>query len=270
MGRLALSILLSLFVFSVSAQDMVFCIKLNRQIKGEFSDFYVDNLGNIYLITLTNQIKKINPGGDSAGVFNDVKRFGKISYVDVTNPLKILVYYKNFSTILVLDRFLSVQNTIDLRKQNILQAKAVGLSYDNNIWVFDELESKIKKIDESGKVLLESADMRQSLDETPSPVAVIDDNKSLYLYDSRLGWFIFDYYGAFRGKYAFTNWKDVQVMNENLMGREDSCIVLWSPKQLSFTKRKCINNLSAANKLQHQYNKTYILFADRLEIYDAY
>jgi hypothetical protein len=270
MGRLNFIISFLLLSITASAQDTSFRIKLNKPIKGEFRDFTVDNLGNIYLIAITNQVKKLNPNGDSVCVFNDVKRFGKISHVDVTNPLKILVYYKDFSTILILDRFLSVQNTIDLRKQNILQAKAIGLSYDNNIWVFDEMESKIKKIDESGKVLLESADMRQSLDETPSPAAIIDDNKSLYLYDTKLGWFVFDYYGAFRGKYAFTNWKDVQVMNENLIGREDSCIVSSKPKQLSFTKRKCIINLSNASKLQHQFSKTYILFPDRLEIYDAY
>ncbi len=270
MGRLIFIISFLFLALNISAQDTAFRIKLNKQVKGAFRNFSVDNLGNIYLITNNNQVKKLNPNGDSAGVFNDVKRFGKISYVDVTNPLKILVYYKDFSSILVLDRFLSVQNTIDLRKQNILQATAIGLSYDNNIWVFDELDSKIKKIDETGKVLLESADMRQSLDETPSPAAIIDDSKSLYLYDNKLGWFVFDYYGAFRNKHSFPNWKDVQVINESLVGREDSCIVSAKPKQLSFAKRKCIVDISQAYKLQHQFSKTYILFPDRLEIYDAY
>ena len=55
--------------------------------------------------------------------------------IDATNPLKILVYYREFTTIIELDRFLNIVNTIDLRNQNILQAKAVGLAYDNNVWV---------------------------------------------------------------------------------------------------------------------------------------
>ena len=63
----------------------------------------------------------------------------------------------------MLDRFLNVRNTIDLRSSGILQARAVAQSYDNNYWVFDELESKIKKVDDNGKVLLESADFRMIL-----------------------------------------------------------------------------------------------------------
>jgi hypothetical protein len=35
--------------------------------------------------------------------FNNVKKFGKISTIDVSNPLKVLLYYKDFSTIVVLD-----------------------------------------------------------------------------------------------------------------------------------------------------------------------
>lgn len=88
-------------------------------IKGNFTGFTVDNLDNIYLLTSTNQLKKVNSKGDSVAVFNDIKRYGSVSQVDVTNPLKILLYYKNFSTIVVLDRFLNPRNTINLRKQNI-------------------------------------------------------------------------------------------------------------------------------------------------------
>ncbi len=78
-------------------------------------------------------------------MYIDVKRYGKIYSIDASNPLKILVYFRDFATIVVLDRLLTVRNTIDLRKQNIYQAQAVATSYDGNIWVYDELESKLKK-----------------------------------------------------------------------------------------------------------------------------
>ncbi len=119
-------------------------------IKGDIIAFTVDNLDNIYLLSSTNQVKKLNNKGDSAAIFNDVKKFGKATLIDVSNPLKILLYYRDFATIVVLDRFLTILNTIDLRKQNILQVRAIGQSYDNKIWVYDELENKLKKIDEDG------------------------------------------------------------------------------------------------------------------------
>jgi hypothetical protein len=74
-----------------------------KTIDGNISYFNVDNLDNIYFI-VNNQLKKINANGDSVAVFNDVKKFGNPSYIDVTNPLKALLYYKNYSTVVVLDR----------------------------------------------------------------------------------------------------------------------------------------------------------------------
>jgi len=42
-----------------------------------------------------------------------------VAQLDVTNPLRVLLYYKDFSTIVILDRLLSNRSTIDLRKQDI-------------------------------------------------------------------------------------------------------------------------------------------------------
>src|SRR6195952_6065490 len=83
-------------VFSASAQkDTVFV--LNKTIPGDFSYFTVDNLENIYLVNNnSNQLKKLDGNGDSAGVFNNIRKYGKLFSIDATNPLKLLLFYKNF------------------------------------------------------------------------------------------------------------------------------------------------------------------------------
>src|SRR5262245_29181202 len=88
--------------------------QLIRVISGDIVEFTVDNLDNIYILNSRNQVKKVSPAGDSVAVFNDIKRFGKASLLDVSNPLKVLLYYKDFATIVVLDRLLNAVNTIDL------------------------------------------------------------------------------------------------------------------------------------------------------------
>src|SRR5688500_490308 len=139
-------IICAFFLFnSLSAQTDSLFIPA-RMITGDIVDFSVDNLSNVYIIYQNGQLKKLNSKGDSLAVFNDIKRDGKIFTIDVSNPLKVLLYYKDFGTILVLDRLLNVRTTIDLRRQSLFQVKSVGQSYDNNIWIFDELESKLKKI----------------------------------------------------------------------------------------------------------------------------
>ena len=78
---------------------------------------------------------------------------------------------------MILDRQLTTRNTINFRKQNIFSVKAITTSYDNNIWLFDEQDYKLKKIDDDGKVLIESNDMRVLVDTVPSPVQITDSDE---------------------------------------------------------------------------------------------
>ena len=149
MKKLVTIFLMSLFCVAAKAQtDTSFT--LVKSISGDIVSFTVDNLDNIYILNSRNQVKKLSTNGDSLAVYNDVKKFGQATLIDVSNPLKLLLYYKDYATIVVLDRFLNAVNVIDLRKENIFQVKAIGQSYDNKIWLYDELEGKLKKIDEDG------------------------------------------------------------------------------------------------------------------------
>jgi hypothetical protein len=269
MGKIKFTIFSILYLLQLStlAADTTLNAKLIKTISGNFSDFSVDNLGNIYLITSSNQIKKLDEKFDSVGVFNDVKRYGSIYSVDVSNPLKVLVYYKDFLTVVILDRFLNARNTIDLRKQGIVQAKAICQSYDNNIWVFDELDAKIKKVDDNGKLLLESTDLRMVFDEVPNPSQMIDADGMLYLYNNKRGFTVFDYYGAVKGSYSFMNWRDVQVQSKFLMGRDSNYFYKAQPQQLQEKRFKTNINLQYASRALTNVGLLYVLRKEGLEIY---
>src|SRR5215467_5322908 len=154
---------------------------LAKEIYADVSDFSVDNLGNIYLLNSGNQLKKLNQNGDSLAVYNDVRKYGKVYSMDVTNPLKILLFYKEFGTIVMLDRFLNVINKIDLRALNIFQVKAIGLAYDNNVWIYDELEAKLKRIADDGSLVNETTDIRQFVDLVPDPTFLADRTGLVYM-----------------------------------------------------------------------------------------
>ena len=49
--------------------------QMSRFIPGNYLDFQVDNLGNIYMLTPDNLLKKYSGSGDSLAVFNDVRRY---------------------------------------------------------------------------------------------------------------------------------------------------------------------------------------------------
>ena len=203
----------------ISAQfDTSISLQKQSSIEGAYKDFYVDNLNNTYLINTDNQLKKYNDKGDSVAVSNALRKYGDIYSVDVSNPLKISVFYKDFSTLVILGRFLSNQNTIDLRQFGILQALAAAQSYDNNYWVFDAVENKLKKIDDNGNILLQTPDFRTIFDKAFSPQKIIDNTGFVYLYDINNGWKIFDYYGAFKQNIPEPYLNFVQVIKNDLYG----------------------------------------------------
>ncbi|WP_153798166.1 hypothetical protein [Foetidibacter luteolus] len=249
--------------------DTVLHATMQQMHKGSFSNFYADNLGNVYLITANNQVKKYSDKGDSVGLFNDVRRYGDIWSMDVTNPLRIIVYYKDFTTALVLDRFLNTRNVIDLRNAGITQVKAVAQSYDNNIWVYDELDNKIKKIDEQGKLVFESVDFRLLFDDAVMPDKIIDYNRALYLYDKNNGWYLFDYYGAFQKKLPYTNWKDVQVADNFLSGYQNNQLISLPLNNFAAdaTALRTSIDITTALKAQYQNGRLYVLNAAGLTIY---
>ncbi|MGB4770908.1 MAG: hypothetical protein WBP58_05595 [Chitinophagaceae bacterium] len=215
-------------IWAVAQRDL----PVTRTAPGAYAAFTADNLGNLYLLSKENQLKKLNVKGDSMGVFNDVRRYGKLYSINAANPLRTLLYYKDFRTVVVLDRLMNPVNVIDLRKQNMFQVRAVAPAYDNNVWIFDEQESKLKKVDEEGKVVLETPDLRLVLQEALSPTRLFDQNGYVYAYDPERGMFIFDYYGAMKNKLTLLHWDDVQVIGSEIIGRKEGKVLQYIPGTL--------------------------------------
>lgn len=252
-------------VIGFSQSDSSF--QLLKVMKGDIVDFTVDNLDNIYILNSRNQIRKYNANGDSVAIFNDVKKFGKATLVDVTNPLKVVLYYRDFATVVMLDRFLNVVNTIDLRKQNIFQAKAIAQSYDNKIWVYDELENKLKKIDEDGKLLQETPDFRLLLNRAIMPSKIFDENKYVYIYDSVRGVNVFDYYGALKNNILITGWKNFKVAGKYIFGSKADTLYRYDITNFMYDEWILPEQLIKSKAFNFTSSRLYALKKDSIEIY---
>jgi len=242
-------------------------LKLVTILKGEYLDFTVDNLGNIFLLDKNNQLKKLTSSGDSVAVFNDVRRYGNVYSIDATNPLKVLLYYKEFATIVVLDRLLNVRTTIDLRQQNIFQARAICQSYDNNIWVYDEGSATLKKVGDDGTIVDQTGDLRLQLDDAPAPESLADQDRLVYMYDSIKGLFIFDYFGTLKNKLAFTGWEDFQVVGKYIVGRKGILLERYQLSSLLLQERTLPAVLKNVTKARIAIDRLYCLRDGFLYIY---
>ena len=188
-----------------------------------------------------------------------MRKYGKLFSIDATNPLKILLYYKNFSTIVVLDRFLNVRNTINLRKQNIFKVKTIATSYDNNIWLFDEGDAKLKKVNDNGDVLLETVDFRNLFDTIPSPTQIVDRDQFVYLYDTAKGFYTFDYYGALKNRLPFVSWANTEVIANTLYGFNNNFLYQYKQGSLNLQELKLPLFFNQALQIKVGNNKVYLL-----------
>lgn len=260
-----LALIIFSFGISYAQDDSLF--RFLRKIEYPISSFTVDNLGEVYLINTDNQLKKYNEKGDSVGVFNQVTKYGRLSYVEAQNPWKTILFYQNYSTIVLLDKYLNVLTNINLRQQNIFKVKAVTTSYDNNIWLYDEQENKLMKIDDTGNKIFESIDFRLLFDSVPTPQKIIDDDGFVYLYDPEKGLYIFDYYGSFKSRLPFLNWTDVTVIEKSVYGFDKTNLYRYTPPLPDLKKYVLPVALQNNSSLKVSNSRIYILKNQQLEIY---
>lgn len=96
-----------------------------------------DPNGNVY-VTNGATLFKLNADGEILFRYTNFQQ-GNISSIDVDNPLKIMVFYKEASLILFLDeKLVPMMEPLDLfsRFHNIALAT---YSTDNTIWLYDEV-----------------------------------------------------------------------------------------------------------------------------------
>ena len=262
-----LTIISLCFAFGCYSQIADTGFSLVRTYKGDITGAAVDNLDNLYIISSTGQVKKFGVKGDSVGVFNGMRKYGKLGNIDVTNPLKPLLFFKDFSNVVVLDRFLALRSSLNLRQINILQPSAIGLSYDNNIWVFDVFDSKLKKIDEAGNILLQTDDFRTLFNQSFAPQKIINDNGFVYLADSANGIFVFDNYGTFKRKIILKDWTTIDIWNGMVVRLNKDAIVVYNPSNFS---EKSLQSPTSFTPYLHSFtttNKLITFSHDSLRIY---
>jgi hypothetical protein len=240
---------------------------LVKTYKGDVTGAALDNLDNLYIISSTGQIKKFGAKGDSIGVFNGIRAYGKLHTIDVSNPLKPLLFYKDFSNVVVLDRFLANRASINLRQYNILQPTAIGLSYDNNIWVFDQYDNKLKKINEAGDILLQTDDFRTLFNQSFAPQKIINDNGFVYLADSASGIFVFDNYGTYKRKILLKDWRTIDVWNGMVVRLSNDAIVVYNPTNFTERSLKFPSTFTPYLRSFTNTNKLITFSSDSLRIY---
>lgn len=179
-----------------------------------------DDIGNLYLVSPTNQLYKYSYSGKVLATLN-YNYNGNISSLDVSNPMEIYVFYKELNRVLLLDNNLAYRGELDLTKLNITQAATIARSFDNGIWVFDLGDLQLKKITKEGVLNQSSGNIKQFTQTDFIPSIISDNTNQIMLCNDSIC-LLFDVFASYLKTLKFKNSQSFQLGNTQIFETNQS------------------------------------------------
>lgn len=154
-----------------------------------------DNLSNIYIVTPDNSVEKYAPDGRRLARYSN-NRLGKIARIDVSNPLKVLLWYADFRTAVFLDRSLTDLGELNLITAGYPEVRAIAAAQDGNLWLYDEVNFRLVKITPEGEKRYESQAMNLNEPVPERPSCLREGSDRVWMADGQ-GVFSFDLFAQF-------------------------------------------------------------------------
>ncbi|MFO8086736.1 MAG: hypothetical protein R6T91_02870 [Bacteroidales bacterium] len=224
-------------------------------ISGIYDNFFADALGNFYTLK-DHTICKYNPKGKKIHEYSDFMR-GEISWLDVSNPLKILVYYKDFDMLIFLDNYLSPSSKpISLSEHDIASSSTAGLSHDNGIWVFDHaaahlirLNHTLNKTHESGNISLSENEKVQFIHQNNQDVLLVTNQRV----------FLFDQFATYKKHLPLPDYQAITWGNQSVVYQYDNQLTIYNYKTEKVTsipfEEPAVQHLRLQNNTLYYHNK---------------
>lgn len=236
---------------------------LKRSIPGNAHLISTDHVGNLYVVRNNNVLVKYNSNGDSLAIFNEVRK-GRITHVDATNPLRVLLFFQDFGQVIVLDNMLSRKNIIKLNSIGLFNVTAIAGSVDGNIWCYDADQGNLLKIDDKASIRFQQS-LRNMFDRTPSLSYMVEEERVLYAVDTSSGIEKFDLYGYHMASFPFKT-HEIQWFNNQFIYFQTPSLVSYNT--LSMNERKLeLPHPETVQQVRMEREGIYIRREHSVEVY---
>lgn len=172
-----------------------------------------DHLGFLYVVD-GNTLLKCDSLGNELFSYSNLQ-YGNISSIDVSNPLKILLFFRDFSSVIYLDNSLAPQSDMIHLQEISNNLKNVCTSYDNALWIYDAMDSQLIRYDKKLRKTASSGNLELLLNKKIEIFALQEVSNKVYL-TAADGIYVFDRYAAYLRFYPFENPSCLEVINNSL------------------------------------------------------
>lgn len=212
MNKTVCKILILLYItcsfLTVSAQGQKTNATLISQFTVDIDDFLgYDSFGFSYYIK-NNVFRKTK--GNEVFEYKNVS-LGNITKVDILNPLKIVLFYEDFNTVILLDNQLNKMTEINFSQNNIpIVVPAIGMSTQNQLWIFNTLNQQISLFD-----YLKNEYKTVSTPLTEAIKYYQTDFNTFYWIDKKNYWFSCDIFGKTTALGKVPDFDRIHIIDSN-------------------------------------------------------
>jgi hypothetical protein len=227
--------------------------------------FTTDNLQNIYLYR-GNSIKKYTSQGQLLYNYSD-KSYGAITSVDAYDPLKMLVFYKDFPEIVLLDNTLSQNgNAFSPADAGYPLTTLACTSHDNGVWLYDAQNFQLIRLDLNLNVEQKTGNLAQTLGISLNPDYLLEYNNFVYMNDSAQGILVFDSYGTYYKTIPITGLRSFQVRENELYYVSKNRLHIFHLKTIMEDQIQTPDTL--ATEVRIEKNLLYERYRDTLKVFE--
>ena len=207
MKKLFLLLLITSFSVVSSQNINLTAIEINS-FKFEGDEFLgYDAFGFYYSIT-NNVFSKV--GMNTNLEYKNVS-LGKITKVDLQNPLKIILFYSDFNTAIILDNQLNEIQKINFSDFSIpIVTTAIGLSSQNNLWLYNSMNQQLGLYD-----YLKNEYKTISVPFSETIKQYTSDFNFFSWIDSKNNWYTSDIFGAVNFRVNVTEFDQIQIISKS-------------------------------------------------------
>lgn len=248
---------------TIRIDSVKFVMEKEIELKGNY--FTTDQLGYIYSAQ-SDQLSKYNSEGKLM-FQQSYKSMGDISFVDATQSLRTLLFYRDLTQILFVDNTLSIQGeSIKLEREGFPFVTLACASFMNNhFWIYSTDEFMVKRLNKNLKEISTSGNLTQLIGKELNPDFLMEAGDHVYLHDSIQGIMQFDLFGTYIQTIPIKKISYFQVEQNAVLYLEEGNLMAYSLSDFSWAKME----LPKADVKQFRKvdNKLILSYEDRIEIY---
>lgn len=237
-------------------------LKLIKNFKANSEMVLTDAIGNIYAVN-GNNVTTYNFEG--LKIFSYSNSFlGSIYSVDVLDPMRVLIYYKEFNKVIFLSNKLSeISSAIELDNLGFSQVSACCNSNLGGFWIFNAQQMQLVHLNSNLESDRKGTNIQSILQTNDLPAYMLEQNDEIFVSAPKSGILIFDKFGTYKKTVPVFKQKCFQVV-------ADKFIYFNSNKIFSYSTTNNTDSLSIPENLKINSASIYknkVVVSNSNEIY---